>query len=177
MWYRFGIRPDAPFGHTGVPANPGFADVPNPEDAYSNLLTLQRNGTGGPVGNPVTPVFTAKKNQEIRMHILEPTGVGRGTTFHLHGQLWQRAPYVCPGSSDLGLTGKCMANEVGSRAIGLNPIGMYLGAQESVTPSAHFDIRLPKAGGEGEVTGDYLYRDQASFGNTGGLWGILRVGQ
>jgi hypothetical protein len=25
------------------------------------------------------------------------------------------------------------------------------------------------------VRGDYLFRDQAAFGNTQGLWGILRV--
>jgi len=25
------------------------------------------------------------------------------------------------------------------------------------------------------VSGDYLFRDQGSFGNTEGLWGILRV--
>jgi hypothetical protein len=25
------------------------------------------------------------------------------------------------------------------------------------------------------VTGDYLFRDNAGFGNTAGVWGILRV--
>ena len=79
------------------------------------------------------------------------------------------------------LPGRCDPDAVGSQQIGLNPQGMYLGAQESVTPSAHFTIRLPEAGGadaaaltsSGPV--DFLYRDQGSFGNTGGLWGILRV--
>jgi len=175
MWFRFGIRPDAPFGHAPAFPGGGFADVPNPEDAYSNFLA----GVGG---DPVTPVFTASAGQPARFHVLEPTGAGRGSTFHLHGHLWQRAPYVCPDSADLGLAGKCAADEVGSQAIGVNPIGMYLGAQESVTPSAHFDVVLPGdgiahggAGGVGKVTGDYLYRDQGSFGNTGGIWGILRV--
>ena len=73
--------------------------------------------------------------------------------------------------------------EIGSRAIGVNPIGMYLGLQESVLPAAHFDIVLPGAGlgptggagGVNQVKGDYLFRDQASFGNSQGLWGILRV--
>ena len=53
---------------------------------------------------------------------------------------------------------------------------MYLGGQESVTPSAHYDLVMPSAGGAFAVTGDYLYRDQAAFGNLSGLWGILRVG-
>lgn len=56
-------------------------------------------------------------------------------------------------------------------------VAMYLGGQESVLPSGHFDIVLPKAGGADQVSGDYLFRDQAGFGNTSGLWGILRVGQ
>jgi hypothetical protein len=32
------------------------------------------------------------------------------------------------------------------------------------------------AGGANQVPGDYLFRDQASFGNLQGLGGILRVG-
>ena len=28
-----------------------------------------------------------------------------------------------------------------------------------------------------QAPGDYLYRDQAAFGNAGGLWGLLRVQQ
>jgi hypothetical protein len=126
------------------------------------------------------------------MHVLMSSGPSRGSTFNLHGHVWQRAPYICPGQNDglPGLTGKCnwtdfgAANfEPGSRAIGVNPIGMYLGGQESVLPGAHFDIVLPGnglgptggAGGVNGVPGDYLFRSQESFGNTEGLWGILRV--
>jgi hypothetical protein len=179
MWFRFGLRPDAPFGNTPG----GFGAVPNPEDAYSNALTG---------GDPATPVFTAAPGAPVRMHVLLPSGVERGSVFHLHGHLWQRAPYICPGQDDgvAGLTGKCNWTnfgdpgfEIGSRAIGVNPIGMYLGSQESVLPAAHFDIVLPGAGlgptggagGVNQVAGDYLFRDQGSFGNTMGLWGILRV--
>jgi hypothetical protein len=36
-------------------------------------------------------------------------------------------------------------------------------------------VVLDSAGGENAVTGDYLFRDQASFGNTDGIWGIMRV--
>jgi len=52
---------------------------------------------------------------------------------------------------------------------------MYLGGQDSILPGSHFDIFLPKAGGINEKIGDYLYKDQAGFGNLGGLWGIVRV--
>jgi hypothetical protein len=178
MWFRFGLQPDAPFGNTPG----GFGAVPNPEDAYSNALVG---------GDPATPVFGAAAGAPVRMHVLVPSGVERGSVFTLQGHLWQRAPYVCPGQNDgvAGLDGKCnwtdfgSANfEPGSRAIGVNPIGMYLGAQDSLLPAAHFDIVLPGAGsptggagGVGEVAGDYLFRDQGAFGNLQGLWGILRV--
>ncbi|MBF8257882.1 MAG: hypothetical protein HW377_256, partial [Actinobacteria bacterium] len=190
MWFRFGLQPRAPFGNAGTPGS--FGAVPNPEEAYSNDLP----GVGG---DPATPVFTAAAGAPTRMHVLGGSGgTTRGSVFHLHGHLWQRAPYVCPGQNDgLGplLDGKCnwtnfprnrteaLAFVPGSHAIGVNPIGMYLGAQESVLPGAHFDIVLPGAGlgptggagGVGQVPGDYLFRDQGSFGNTEGLWGILRV--
>jgi hypothetical protein len=52
---------------------------------------------------------------------------------------------------------------------------MYLGAQESITPYSHHELFLPSAGGGNAIVGDYLFRDHAGFGNTSGLWGILRV--
>ncbi len=168
-WYRFGLPADAPFGRE---AGAGLGDVANAEEFYSN-------GLAG--GDPATPVIAANANQELRLRVVQPTGVGRGTTFNVHGHGWQRDPYICPGSSDLDLTGKCVPatsagpGEVGSRAIGDNPLGMYLGHQESLTPAAHFDFVLPRAGGTNAVTGDFLFRDQASFGNTNGIWGLIRV--
>ena len=57
-----------------------------------------------------------------------------------------------------------------------NPIGFYMGAQDGVQPAQHYDIvPVNGAGGVNKVTGDYLFHDQGSFGNTSGLWGILRV--
>jgi hypothetical protein len=164
MWFRFGLPPDVPFGH-----GPGeLGDISNAEDAYDNDLA-------GVNGDPETPVFTAAPGDEVRMRLLMPFGVGRGSTFTLHGHLWQRDPYVCPDSDHHGLTGKCKLDELGSQAIGHNPIGFYLGTQESLTPMNHFDIVLPSAGGADEVEGDFLFRDEGSFGNLNGLWGILRV--
>lgn len=88
------------------------------------------------------------------MRVLLPTGVGRGSVFDLHGHPWQRDPYVCPGSAKDGLTGKCTSTEVASRAIGLNPVGFYLGGQESILPNDHFDIvPLRGAGGVDAVPG------------------------
>jgi hypothetical protein len=185
MWFRFGLQPTAPFGNAGAPGSLGA--VANPEMAYANSLVG---------GDPATPVFTAPAGAPVRLHVLQPAGTAvddlhnRGITFHLHGHLWQRAPYICPGQNDgTGLEGKCNWTdfgdpnfELGSRAIGVNPIGMYLGAQESILPGSHIDVVLPGdgiahggAGGVGRVPGDYLFRDQGSFGNTQGLWGIMRV--
>jgi hypothetical protein len=163
LWFRFGIRPDAPFGRA---AGAGLGDEPNAHQAYSN-------GLAG--GDPVTPVITATAGQEVRLRVTEPTGVGRGSTLTVHGHGWQRDPYICPGSAADGLAGKCANNEVGSRAMGDNPIGFRLGQQESVTPAAPFDFVLPSAGGSDGTVGDFLFRDQASFGNLSGIWGILRV--
>jgi hypothetical protein len=156
-WFRFGKQANTPFGNGGGE----LGAVANPELLYSNTLA------GGL--DPATPVFTAGPGQEVRFRVLEPTGVGRGTTFDLHGHLWQRDPYV--------------AGSVPSQTIGHNPLGFYLGHQESVQPSGHFDI-VPKNGAGGAFAGaltgagavDFLFRDHGSFGNTDGLWGILRVG-
>ncbi|MDH5179972.1 MAG: hypothetical protein OEY07_09915, partial [Gammaproteobacteria bacterium] len=159
LWFRFGLPADAPFGLIG------FGGVTNSHEAFSNFCCTN-GGTAttadGNLGDPVTPVFTAAPGQDVYMRLLEPTGAGRGTTFTLHGHIWQRDPYL--------------AGAVPSQTIGHNPIGMYLGAQESVTPNGHFDI-VPEhgAGGAGAVPGDYLFHDQGSFGLTSGLWGILRV--
>jgi len=126
--------------------------VPNSHQAFSNSLT------GG--DDPVTPVITATAGDEVRLRVTLPTGSGRGTTFQVDGHAWQRDPYICPGSSHNGLTGKCdpvgapgTDGEVGSRAIGNNPIGFVLGHQESVTPAQHYDIvPLNGAGGKGATS-------------------------
>lgn len=162
LWFRFGILPQAPFGN----CEGCYGGVTNPEVAYSNSLAG---------GDPVTPVFLANRNQQARIHITNPHGTPRGSTFALHGHVWQRDPYVCPGEARNGLTGACLMTSVGSRALGDNPQGFAQGGQESWTPSSHFDVVLPSAGGGNGVVGDYLIRDQGSFGSASGAWGILRV--
>lgn len=211
LWFRFGLPPNLPF--TGGASTNGdilsFKDVPNAHEAYSSRLLWRPHedrgdpgasppvdcGVGGGMppcasGEPAVPVLTAKAGEEVRMHVILPSGSARGSVFNLHGHVWQRAPYNCPTSSYLGLPGACPSTgffptlprqdglppfEVASRGIGPNPMSMYLGGQDSVLPASHFDIVAQHAGGANGVKGDYLYKDQASFGNLGGLWGILRV--
>jgi hypothetical protein len=169
-WFRLKLPADANFGNAGTPNSLGSST--DAHKLYSNTLD-------GVNGDPATPVFTAQAGQEVRMHVTLPHGSGRGTTFNLHGHVWQRDPYVCRDAADLDPTiaipGRCRDRQVASAIIGENKQGMWLGHQESIVPGSHFTMRLPSAGGNFRVPGDYLFRDQASFGNTNGLWGLMRV--
>jgi len=169
LWFRFGLAPNIPFGRAG------FGGVPNAGDAWANGLTGR---------DPSTPVFTARAGQQVKLRLLNPSGVGRGSIMTLHGHVWQRSPYICPGDDRFGLLGACKATgffptlpgfTLGSRAIGESPLSFYLGAQDQVVPMAHFELFLPSAGGSSAVPGDYLFRDVGSFGVTGGVWSLLRV--
>ena len=176
LWFRLGIVPQAHFGNDGAGS---YGGVDKSEEAYSNTLvtgTASVTCTGTScAGDPVTPIFLAKPGQEVRVHSAVPHGTSRGTTLIFHGHVWQRDPYVCEGESRNGLAGACNMTGVGSRSIGDNPMGFAQGAQESITPLSHFTYRFPSAGGANKVPGDYLFRDNGSFGNASGLWGILRV--
>lgn len=172
LWFRHGIAPNTPLSGPG-----SMAEVPNAHEAFSNALP-------GVNGDPATPVFTARAGQPTRLHLLMPSGVGRAAVMTLHGHVWQRDPYVCPGSAWLGLPGNCKPSgwfptsagqEVASRAIGDNRKGFAMGAQDLVVPGSHFELVLPSAGGSGAVKGDYLLHDRSGLGNIDGLWGILRV--
>ncbi len=79
-WFRFGLAANAPFG------NPGLGGQANAWELYSNALAGNED--------PATPVFTTTAGVPARLRVLEPTGVGRGTTFTIHGHAWQRAPYL-----------------------------------------------------------------------------------
>ena len=165
VWHRLGIMPNAEFGAAGAPLDT-FGAQAQQFDVFSN----------GKVGgaDPQTPVFTANAGQQVRMRVTNPYGTSRGSTFTIHGHLWQRDPYLCPGVKD-DIAGRCATNVVGSQMIGDNKQALYQSAQESINPSTHFDIVLPSAGGEGTHGGDYMFRDYAAFGSASGLWGILRV--
>jgi hypothetical protein len=110
-------------------------------------------------GDPVTPVLTAKKGQAVRFRILEPGGHARNHVFQVHGHVWQEEPFTS-----------------NSTVIGNNPFSEWKGSQEGHGPTNALNVVLQNgAGGAFGVTGDYLYRDQASFQFDGGLWGIFRV--
>jgi hypothetical protein len=129
-------------------------------------------------GDPQTPVFLASAGQPTRMHVLNGASADRDGTFMLHGHLWQRDPFVCPGESDLTLPGRCNPSlgTVDSRALGNNPQAKYMGAQEGMGHAyGHWPILLDSAGGTDAVAGDYLFRDYAPNGNRNGQFGILRV--
>jgi manganese oxidase len=163
LWFRFGLVPQTFFNNQPG----GFGGVPNSHQSYSNILTANQD--------PATPVLLANAGKEARVHWVVPHGTTRGSTINIHGHVYQRQPYVCEGSQRDLLTGACTMTEVGSRNIGFSPYDFHQGANESVTPGAHWTWRLPSAGGGNAVVGDYLMRDNGGFGNTSGLWGILRV--
>lgn len=161
LWYRFARAPDAPFGHAD---GHGFADELNAHMAYSNALVG---------GDPVTPILRVRPGQPFRTHITMPSGGSRGATFQLGGHVWAFNPFEAEKRDAWGLPLKDPG--LGSVRFGYNPLAMYIGAQESVLPAAHFSFMFPSAGGSNAVPGDYLYRDYAAFGNLGGIWGLLRV--
>lgn len=158
LWYRFAKAPDAPFGHTG------WGDIPNAHMAYSNALVG---------GDPVTPILTVAPGQPFRTHVTMPAGGSRGATWQLDGHIHPQEPYQSEKNDASGYPLKYAG--IGSVRIGNNPLSRWSGTQESVLPAAHFNFVYPSAGGMNAIPGDYLYRDYAVFGNTGGMWGLLRV--
>jgi hypothetical protein len=148
LWFRLGIAPSTPFGliHRNAALENTIPQV------FSNSLV------GGE--DPQTEVYAASPTgpQEGRVRLLMPGGHARGTTYTLHGHNWQRQPYI-NGSSEIGDN--------------TDPGSEYYGTQEGINPAGHWDI-VTNLGGYFDVEGDYLFRDQASFGSYQGLWGLLR---
>jgi len=106
-----------------------------------------------------TPIFGVRAGERVRLRVLEPGGHARNHVFVLHGHVWEQEPYADS-----------------SRAIATNPYSEWKGARDGHGPGDHFDI-LPKhgAGGINHLPGDFLFRDQGSFGFDGGIWGVMRV--
>jgi hypothetical protein len=185
-WFRFTLPPDAPSGGDG---DGGYGSIPNVQAFYANKLvetepnTIPAIAGVSELGDPATPVFRATPGQATRMHVLNGASADRDGTFVLHGHLWQRDPYVCPGQNDglLGLDGRCNDGEsVPSQALGDNPMGKYMGGEEGMGHVYGYWPILFDAGGTdrmpgGHVTGDYLFGDYAPNGNRNGQFGLLRV--
>jgi hypothetical protein len=69
-----------------------------------------------------------------------------------------------------------MDDTLGSERIGHNPLSEHYGTQAGHGPQNHFNMSLENgAGGYFGVTGDYLWRNQATFGFEAGHWGLMRV--
>ncbi|HEX8243916.1 MAG TPA: hypothetical protein VF541_10480, partial [Longimicrobium sp.] len=106
-----------------------------------------------------TPIFTVRPGEAVRLRVLEPGGHARNHVFVLHGHVWEQEPYADS-----------------SRVIASNPFSEWKGARDGHGPGEHFDIvPVHGAGGINHVRGDYLIRDEASFGFDGGIWAIMRV--
>jgi hypothetical protein len=192
MWFRFGLDPSAPFGHGPSVSNPlsrgeGMGALKYAYQGFSNRCCLTNStqpstSTSAPLGEPYTPIFKVAPFAETRLRQLLPTGAGRGTTMVLHGHGWQRDPYLAQHTTPLPPFGALHRPATtpaqygtASKCQGKNASGMYLGAQDSVAPMAHFDWLLPSAGGQGGIQGDHLMRDIGGFGVTSGLWALMRV--
>jgi len=124
----------------------------------SNLLD-QPPLTTSPIGEPKTPIFTAKPGDQVRFRITHPMGTGDSLVFTVNGHNWQANPY-----------------QNNSLNIAPNNLSQWLGSRDNHGSSNHFDLVIQKAGGQFGKQGDYLYTaylaDQASLG----VWGLFRVG-
>ncbi|MGC3986226.1 MAG: cupredoxin domain-containing protein [Pseudorhodoferax sp.] len=204
LWYRFGIDPAAPFGHGPKASQPtvpgqGFGGFANAHQAFADACCASAShqpapSPGTPTAGPYTPVFGVPPHAEARLRMLMPTGVGRGSTMVLHGHGWQRDPYLAERSGPKALTlpyfaapgqplpgglhlaaGTPVQYGTASQCQGRSALGLYAGAQDSISPTAHFDWLLEGGGGTQGLPGDYLLRDIAGFGVTSGLWALMRV--
>ena len=178
-WFRFKLPSDVPFGNAGTPNS--FGSIPNVHAFYANSLVagepnaIPTNGDISSAGDPATPVFRTTANMPTRLHVLNGASADRDATFVLHGHVWQRDPYVCPEDAYLTLPGMCDPDSVASQALGLNPIGKYMGGEEGMGHVyGHWPI-LFNAGGSYGTPADYLFRDYAPSGARNGMYGILRV--
>lgn len=200
MWFRFGMDPSAPFGHGPSMSNPsvpgeGFGALRMAFMGFADSCCLGEAGQSLPASpGPYTPIFRVPPLAETRLRVMMPTGVGRASVMTLHGHGWQRDPHLAERTAaaplqmaQFGQPGMRLAGGlhmpattpvqygVASQCQGRNALGMWLGAQDSVSPMAHHDWVLEHAGGFMGVAGDYLMRDIGGFGVTSGLWGLMRV--
>lgn len=146
MWLRMGFAPNTPLQITRT-------------FDFSDVLTNDKVN-----GDPETPVFTAETGMPVRFRVLEPGGHARNHVFTVNGHVWQELPY----QDD--------SKKIGDNKQGNYWMSMFEGARMGHGPTNHFDCVLYNgAGGKYDITGDYLWRDMASFQFDGGIWGILRV--
>ncbi|MDI1479605.1 multicopper oxidase domain-containing protein [Polyangium sp. y55x31] len=132
-----------------------------PEVDFNEINERQLGGIHDSLvfGDPATPIFRATVGQAVRIRQVQPSGHARQHAFTLWGAAWYRRPYLLQ-----------------STVMGANPDALVIATQGGASvQTAHDILPLYGAGGKYGVTGDFLYRDEGSFGYTDGLWGILRV--
>lgn len=153
--HAFNLRSEPMWFRIGFDPGSEFDDTRN--EIFTDALSNSQVG-----GDPATPVFHAYPGQAVRFRILQPGGHPRNRVVQLQGHIWQKDPY--------------QAGVVPSQWIGDNPLSEWYGAQGGHGPANHFDLVLQHgAGGAFRIPGDYVLRDQASFGFDSGGWALLRV--
>jgi hypothetical protein len=133
-----------------------------------------------------TPLFCARKGDEVRFRLLHPGGAVTNEVFELYGHTFAEEPYVTR-------KGHCLAptthtnlyasqlinpdhNECPDGNLVLGPTtSEWKGSRMGLGPLNHFDVLVASAGGAGKVAGDYLYRSFPAIRFGGGIWGIFRV--
>ncbi|HEX8695110.1 MAG TPA: hypothetical protein VF746_22045 [Longimicrobium sp.] len=137
-----------------------FGFAPDAPLTFTRTVNFSRATANRLVGaDPRTPIFTATAGEQVRFRVLGPGGNERNGAFQVHGHIWQELPWIN-----------------NSLRLGFNSLSEWKGSQEGLGPSFHFNVLLRNgAGGLFQVPGDYLFRDQASFGFDNGRWGIFRV--
>jgi hypothetical protein len=145
------------YGNTN-PESQTFAANGNNTCALSNSLPMPPGTPPGIVGNPQTPIFTAKVGTPVRFRLMHPEGTGTAQVFTINGHVWQREPYIN-----------------NSTVIGDNKLSQWMGSHDSHGGTDHYDIVIGKAGGQMGITGDYLYTTFVPNQNMLGSWGIFRV--
>jgi len=124
------------------------------EKAFSDDLVL---------ADPQIPVFTAAAGTPTRFHLLHPAGRSDQQVMALHGHVWQELPYMSASPT------------MPSTSIGNNPRSQNLGARDNYGTNSSYEIVLPSAGGDNNITGDYLYRTTPANWVQSGIWGLFRV--
>jgi hypothetical protein len=171
LWHRLGIDSRTSWedllGNTGKPVL---------DEAAKNAHRVFSNGLVGG-RDPQTAVFAASPEappDSIRMRLVQPGGHARGHEFTVHGHPWQRQPYI-DASNRLNRDFHENPTNLGGDMDGHNMTSWWIGSQEGMGASLHYDLLMKASGGKFNTPGDYLFRDFGAFGTYQGLWGIIRV--
>jgi len=132
-----------------------------------------------------TPTFCVKAGQEARIRLLHPGGAVTNNVFELNGHTFAEEPYLTrkanckpPITHTNPLASQVIevGNECPDGTVALGPsLTEWKGSRTGHGPTNHFDLVIPKAGGQNAVIGDYLYRSFPAPHLGSGIWGIFRV--